>query len=521
MFIETFTAEETAILDRYFTNTDLPVFCLVNMPEVTKAALFARYSRTGLSLRRLFLDEFWDGDNEQIYDNSAAGRSRSDALFEKVLDQYGDDSVAQLGGAHIACEGVSNILTKLIERPRLAAYLEQSTRYINFADKPGGSYRYVNPEWGDPVVAGVYETYMDGLFGGYASLVQLATDLLIDKHDASTGPEKAAVRAQALDACRGLLPAGTTSNLGMYASGQAYAGLVIRLMASDLPEARAYGAMMLTELRKVIPQFLKRVDREDRGARHGQYMADTRTALADAAAGLPGEGTFGAAVKLVSWTLDAELEIAAAALYPHARNSMEDLRQMMLEIPGLLDSAFDAAVGDRSANYRHKPGRGFEHANYTFDILSDYGAFRDLQRHRMLTIDWQPLTPALGFDVPEVLADIGLSDAYAKLMGQASAVFARLAEASVEQARYVVPLGYKIRYMIKANARALTHMLELRTTPQAHPVYRTVCQQMFTEIRDTARHQRIASAMSHVQLGDVELARLESEKRLAEQKQQT
>ena len=537
MHIESFTESERVVLEQFFTNTDLPVFCLINLPEVTKAALFARYSRTGKSLRRLFLDEFWSPNDQEVIEDGSAGEQRGSELFERVLDQYGDDSVAQLGGAHIACEGVSNILTKVIERPRLGAYLEQSTRYINFADKPGGRFRFIVPDWAteETPVAGKYVKYMESQFEAYAAMVDAITKHLTEtteppnpddfttteKHEAALRGFAAAIRAEALDTCRGMLPAGTTSNLGMFATGQTYAELIKRMLASDLAEANEYGQMMLDELRKVIPQFLKRVDIENRGVRHGKYLATNRVALQNlaGASGLVDNkiNVTKASVRLVRFSPLGEEAIATAALYPHSTLSAHEIANRLND--RLIDSAFRALVGDRSANRRHKPGRAFEYCDYEFDICSDYGAFRDLQRHRTLTIDWQPLSPALGYRVPGPIRDAGLETTYRDAMDRAKAMFGEIAETvGVEEARYVVPLGYMIRYSIKANARALVHMLELRTTPQAHPSYRRVCQEMFFEIRDSAAHRRVAAAMSHVNLDDVDLSRLDSETKLAEKK---
>jgi thymidylate synthase ThyX len=140
---EEFTDDERARLAPYVTNLDRPVFALCNLPEATKGALFARYSRSGKTLRRLFLDEF--ADQVEAGERTTAGEvgvARATRLYQRVFDDYGDDSVAQLGGAHVACEQASNLLTKLLEWGRLAAYLEQSTRYVSYADRPGGRWRY-------------------------------------------------------------------------------------------------------------------------------------------------------------------------------------------------------------------------------------------------------------------------------------------------------------------------------------------------------------------------------------------
>jgi len=264
-YVERFTSDEEAVLLRFFTNVDRPVFGLINLPEVVKGALFARYSRTHKSIRRLFLDEFFSRDPGAVAGGVYAleGDSRvkerqAERLYDRVFTQFGDDSVAQLGGAHLACEQASNLLTKVLERGRLAAYLEQSTRYIFYDQRLGGRYRYIlPPEIAESQLAGEYRAVMDGLFEAYSSLVRELVSyyerLFPRGEEDSEAVWRASVRAKACDDARGLLPAATLSNLGIYASGQAYEGLLLRMRAHPLGEAREYSGMMLEELRKVIP----------------------------------------------------------------------------------------------------------------------------------------------------------------------------------------------------------------------------------------------------------------------------
>jgi thymidylate synthase ThyX len=278
-FREQFTPAETAVLERFFTNTTEPVFALINLPEVVKGALFARYSRTTGSLRRLFLDEFCEAPDVGIAavadriggEDQAVRMARAEALYQKVFTEFGDDSVAQLGGAHLACEQASNLLTKVLERGRLASYLEQSTRYLRFDRPLGGRYRYlVPPEIAGSSLAAAYREALDGLFAAYSRLMSV-----LENHYQARYPQaeadsdavyRASIRARAYDDLRGLLPAATLSNLGIYASGQAFEALLLRMRAHPLAEARRYGDRMLTELRRVIPAFVRRVDLPDRGA---------------------------------------------------------------------------------------------------------------------------------------------------------------------------------------------------------------------------------------------------------------
>ena len=271
---EDFTADEADILRRYFTNLDQPVFALVNLPEVVKGALFARYSRSSLSLRRLFLQEFvgdLDIEGDQTID-ATVGLRRAEELYDRVFFEYGDDSVAQLGGVHLACEQASNVLTKILEWGRLMAYLEQSTRYIAYDQRLGGRYRYYrDPQIMSSPLGTRYVADMDRIFEGYSQLIpQMQTFFreVVPKNDGDSDfAYRIAIQARSLDAIRGMLPAASLSNVGIYGTGQAYEALLLRMRSHPLPESRAYAELMLTELRKVIPSFLKRVDLPDRGVR--------------------------------------------------------------------------------------------------------------------------------------------------------------------------------------------------------------------------------------------------------------
>lgn len=522
--VEEFTAAEADILRRYFTNLDLPVFALVNLPEVVKGALFARYSRSPKSLRRLFLDEFvgeLDIEGDRGID-ATTGISRAEQLYERIFVEYGDDSVAQLGGVHLACEQASNLLTKVLEWGRLASYLEQSTRYINYDSRVGGRYRYYR----DPVILGSelgtrYVGDLDRLFDTYSELAAIVTD-----HVRSTTPKspsdsdfiyRQAVKAKALDGVRGILPAAAQSNVGIYASGQAYEQLLLRMRAHPLPEARDYAQMMLGELRKVIPSFVRRVDQPERGIEWSDYLADARLSMEDIADDLLNESEpvdTGTRVDLVDFDPDAEIKVVASMLYPYSslpETRIEDqVRAMSVEDRLRVIRAYN---GDRR-NRRHRPGRALERPFYRFDVLADYGAFRDLQRHRLLTVDWQTLTPNHGFTRPELVDEAGVGDRFDAAMERSAALFEALEPAFGPQASLAVSLAYRVRFNFNLNARSAMHMLELRSTPQGHPAYRQVAQEMHTAIAEKAGHHAIAAMMSFVNHdSETDLERLESERR--------
>jgi thymidylate synthase ThyX len=518
--IETFTADEERALAPYFTNTDRPVFAVINLPETVKGALFARYSRSAKSVRRLFLDEFLQDVPGALAPPASVGSARADRLYARVFNEYGDDSVAQLGGAHLACEGVSNVLTKVLEWGRLMAYLEQSTRYVPYTAKPGGLWKYHVPAELPPgPLRERFVRTLDRAFEVYAKWIPAMEAHFRNRHpkapEDSDGVYKSAIRAKALDTLRGLLPAATRSNVGLFGTGQAFEALLLRMFAHPLEEVRAHATLMLEELRKVIPAFLVRVDQQDRGGRWIEYLTNTKAAFADAAADIlrdtdpePRDE-----VTLTDFDPDGEVKVVAAALY-----SVSDLPDdQLLETARRLSSADRAALlrayeGER-VNRRHKPGRAFERTGYRFDVLTDYGAFRDLQRHRLLTIEWQPLTTRHGCVEPVAIEAAGaLADWREVMDGSASLHDALMAAGFDTIALYAVSMAYRVRFYMDMNAREAMHLIELRTAPQGHPAYRRVCQLMHRAIRETAGHRAIADAMRFADHSEVELERLQAER---------
>jgi thymidylate synthase ThyX len=437
---------------------------------------------------------------------------------------YGDDSVAQLGGAHVACEQASNILTKVLERGRLASYLEQSTRYIYF-DKPlGGSYRYMVPAEIAGTPAGQrFRAVLDGLFDTYRDLIPRLSQLYEDLHPRDPKDSelvwKASIRARVCDDLRGLLPAATLSNVGIFATAQAYENLLLRMRAHRLAEVRDYGALILEELRKVIPAFLKRVDLPDRGVQWSEYFSKIDRQMESLAAALDGPFLARPEVDLLEWDPDAETKIAAAALYEYSDAPDDELltrvRAMSEEDRRKILTAY---VGERH-NRRHKPGRAFERAYYRFDILASYSVFRDLQRHRLLTLEWQKLSTVHGYDTPEAIEAVGGQDLWHTALRRAGELYQSLKEDhGPEVAQYVVPFAYRVRFNFHLNAREAIHLIELRTQRGGDPIYRRICQAMHRLIRDKAGHHLIADAMTFVDHADYALGRLDSERRIAERR---
>ena len=473
-------------------------------------------------MRRLFLDEFvsdLDLSGDQSVD-ATIGLSRAEDLYEKVFVEYGDDSVAQLGGVHLACEQASNLLTKILERGRLMSYLEQSTRYINYDARLGGRYRFYRDA---DILNGPFGTRyvgdMDRMFDSYSSMVETVTEHVRKtvKKGATDSDfvYRQATRAKALDAVRGVLPAASLSNLGIYGTGQGYEALLLRMRGHALPEARQYADMMLTELRKVVPSFLKRVDVADRGGKWTNYLIERQQQTLEFV-----DEYFGALdpeetqeVVLTDFDPEGEDKLLAAICYSSSHLSEQ---QLLKEVRSLSHeqrvNLIRAYVGERE-NRRHKPGRAFERIDYRFDVLGDYGAFRDLQRHRLLTIEWQRLTPNHGFIRPEVVAESGAGEAFDEAMHRSSELYDALLPEYPSQAPYAVSMAYRMRYVMQFNAREAIHMLELRSSPQGHPSYRRVAIEMHRLIGEKAGHRAIADAMTHIVKNAPELERLDSERK--------
>ncbi|HET7339268.1 MAG TPA: FAD-dependent thymidylate synthase, partial [Candidatus Dormibacteraeota bacterium] len=497
-----FNAVESSLLERYFTNLDRPVFALRNLPEVVKGALFSRYSRTEKSLRRVLLDEFInepDSGFERLAgtpptDDDMVAVRRAEEFYERVLVGYGDDSVAELAGAHVAVEQTSTLAAKALEDSRIGiSPLEKSTRYVRF-DRPGPDGRYLyhrGPELSHPD----YEPAADALFETYSSLVEPVTKAIRDRYPQEEGETdrawKSATRAKALDLLRGLLPAGTLTNLGLFGNGRAFEYLITKMAAHELPECRRLASELHRELSLVIPSFVRRALDDRYGRPAAERIARTRQRLEEVApAGHAAPAP--PSVRLLDYDADAERKVVAAALYPYSERPLD-------ELSGDAPEVLDRILADR-ANRRQRAPRALEHAQYTFEVVANFAAYRDLHRHRMLTQDRQPLGTSLGYDLPPGLVDLGLGDRFTAAVEGAAATHRRLErDLGPAVAQYIVPLAFHVRWYFRVNLREIYHLCELRTTPQGHPDYRWVAQQMFLQVREV--QPRLADYARFVDLG--------------------
>lgn len=478
------------------------------LSPVTIAAAMARLSRRGDDMRITLLDEF-------------AGKAGKDSnLLRRVITAYGDDSVQQLAGIHLVVENASNILTKKLEWGRLASYLEQSTRYIYFDQKDAaGHYRYFVPPELAPAVAQQYRETLDVIFDLYSAMVRRLTDYVRAK--SATPPAEqdiawqGATRAQACDAVRSVLPVATTSTVGLYASGQALESLIMHLLSDALPEARATGQTILAEARKIIPVLLERADKPERGGAIIAYRATTAKRMAElASACLPDNyAAPTVAVSLNDYWPKNELSLVADMLYEHSNLPLKDIQTEVANLPyDKKVEIFTAYAGER-LNRRHRPGRAIEKAHYSWDLVCDYGIFRDLQRHRMVDdLAWQQLSPRFGYDTPALIDEAGLSAQFDSCFELSLKLYSVLQQAGYQlEAQYATLLGHQMRWKVTMNAREAFHFHELRTTPQGHPGYRKLVLQMHEQLATV--HPLMAAAMRFVNSDEDEaLTRLAAER---------
>jgi thymidylate synthase ThyX len=540
-----FTADEQKRLATFFTNLDRSTFGL-KLPQEVAGALFSRYSRSTKSLRRTFLDEFLGdpalglsdlltGQAEPTDDSTALKKAR--AFYERVLVGYGDDSVAQLGGAHIACENISNVAAKLLEDARIGiAPLEKSTRYVRFDQKDAaGNYLfYREPKIMASRLRDAYVEVMNLLFETYSQQMEpmlhfVSKSLPIEQlevRDPGSGKTltyndarkddklrrwaetayRATVRAHACDVLRSYLPAATLTNVGMFGVGQAFEYLISKFYSHELSEAKELGSAIHGELNQLIPSFVKRAQRND-------YLAYTWTTAKQIAAvsvkvltPRPSEP-----VTLIDYDDKAEEKIIAAILYAHSRHPLEQLRQLAAAMSQDHRQQILEEYFTKRRHRRDKLGRAFENVYYTFDILGNLGLYRDLHRHRILTQERQDFTTVHGYDTPPEIEEADFKSEFDRCMNRAAELYGQIYRDLPSEAQYIVPFAYKIRWYMKMNLREAVHMCELRTMPQGHPDYRFICQEIWRRIQEV--HPTLAQSGKFMDWEKYRLGRLQSEMR--------
>lgn len=538
---EEFTDSQRNILEHYVTNTTSHVFALRNLPEVIKGALFSRYSRSSLGLRSLLLREFITNNEESAFSSIVAGApfhneketdqslaiKKAQNFYDRILDGYGDDSIGELGGAHLAVENVSMIAAKLLEDSRIGgSSLEKSTRYIYFDQKVKGEYLfYREPILMTSAYRDIYLKTCQLLFETYSRLIPPLMAKIEEgmTHDpaVSKAAFTAALRAKVLDCLRGLLPAGTLTNMGIYGNGRFFEQLVHKLHCSNLAELQEIGKRAFEELEKVIPSFIRRADISHRTHQsYAEYYEAMNMEIAMVAAqnmAFP-DRSMTKGVRLIAYDPDAIVKVTTALLFPNTDKGFDDLYRYCRELPGEdIARILEAGCSSRE-NRRHKSPRALEHANFTFELLTDFGIYRDLHRHRLLTQERQLLSCDYGYFTPDEIKGMDIEGEYHSAMQKAKETYDTIATELPEEAQYVVPMAYNVRWYFQINLRALQWLCELRSQAAGHPSYRHVAQRMASEVCEV--FPPFECFFKYVDYEGYDLGRLDQEERNKE-KQKT
>lgn len=504
---EDFTESQLKILNRYVTNTRSHIFALKNLPEVIKGALFSRYSRSSLGLRSLLLKEFVSNNDEASFNSIVGIKSdeeeepptdqaiaiqKAQNFYDRILDGYGDDSIGELGGAHIAIENISMLGANMLEDCRIGGSpLEKSTRYIYFDQKVKGEYLYYRePVLMTSAFRDIYIKTCNMLFETYSKLIPPLTSFFEQKFPKdpsnSQAAYAAATRAKVLDCLRGLLPAGTLTNMGFFGNGRFYEQLIHKLNCSNLVEMQEIGKGMFDELSQVVPSFIRRANPSHRThqlyAQFHELMQTEIKLVTIQNTNFPVAQAEGPLVRLLDFDKEAVVKVAASMLYASSNHSFEELLKHCKELSEEeINRILDAGQNARETR-RHKSPRALENASFTFEIIADYGIFRDLHRHRTLTQERQLLTCDLGFYIPPEIENTPLEGEYIAAMQRAKEVYDTIATELPEEAQYVIPMAYNIRWYFTLNLRALQWICELRSSPAGHPNYRHIAQCLAKEV---------------------------------------
>ncbi len=534
---EDFSEKQIKLLESYVTNTSSNVFVLRNLPEVIKGALFSRYSRSSLGLRSLLLKEFILGSetdfeaiaghhNRESEDpqNQVIAIKKAQNFYDRILDGYGDDSIGELGSAHLAIENISMLGAKVLEDCRIGGSpLEKSTRYIYFDQKVNDQYLYFRePVLMTSAYRDLYVSTCEMLFETYSKLIPPTTELMEKRfpkeEEISKAAYTAALRARVLDCLRGLLPAGTLTNMGIFGNGRFFESMLHKLQSQNLVELQDIGKKGVEELSKVIPSFVRRAEPTHR--HHGSYVKFYETMQAElknVAARHPLPKTSSEmGVRLIDWDESSPHKVAAALLYSITDHPLDELQKYT---KGLKEEEmariFDAASSMRE-NRRQKSPRALEHAEFTFEIVADFGIYRDLHRHRILTQERQLLNCNYDYFFPPELLDTPMERPYREAMERAKEACDRIQGSLPEEAQYIVPMAYNVRWYFHMNLRAMQWLCELRSQAAGHPSYRLVAQEMAKAV--IAKFPQFECFFKFVDYNGYEMGRIFQEQRKAEKK---
>ncbi len=532
------TQEEKHLIGPFFTNLDKSVYSITFLPPELIGALCSRASRAKDDLRQSFAKEFIkpslelneeelkaktpaEADEARRYATSLKAlieflhehpaelifsNKKARDFYIKWLAQFGDDSIAQMAGTHLAYTGISQLAIKQIEDMRLGiAPIEKSTRYVDYSSKINGSYRYyTDPSLEQMGLLQEYKTVMDGLFETYTIILQKYQEFLKGKYPLE---EDRVIRTKAFDTARLLLPVSTLSQVAFFANGQAFEYMINRGLDHQLGEIRWSSQRAFEELSKVIPAFLRRLETDD-SKDYRTYMARkgdrVQTALQEMGYQKHYKDTQNQPVKLLEFDPAGEEKIIAGLIYLETHEPFDLVLGKVKQMSAAQrEAVLGKALEGRKAKY-YKIPRAFENAQLRFEITMNIGAWRDLHRHRTQTQMRQRFTIDNGFDVPEGLKEAGLAEMYIAATKKAEELFKKIEATNPEMAQYCCTMGHRVRFMQYQNLRAFFWEAELRTTSQGHPDYRVIEQE---KARQVQRIYPLLSKYLMVDFNDYDFAR--------------
>ncbi len=500
---QSFTQTQLDLLKPYISDTDKNIFVLKNLDGVVGAA-FARYSRQKGGVKDTLMELVVDEKIDPV---------KSTELMERILIQYGDDSVGELEGAHLALEYISNLATKEIEDRRIGGSpIEQSTRYVVYDQKDeNGNYLYYKDETIlDSKVGELYVKTMEYIFDTYCRMQEPVKELLKTKKPleeaeydilgkgtkqkyAEMPDEKSQkdfkrtynidLKTKTCDTLRCMLPAATLSNVGMFGNGRFFQTLLSHLYTCEMPEMQSIAQKAHAALNTVIPVYVKR-------SKKNQYVITRNEAIRNLVAELfkdmkPKKKKQDIVSLLKRPKNDTEflINLCAEIIFPYCAFSVNEIRKHLTKLekqtPGTCAKIISVTSGERTTR-RDRAPRGYEYGYpFTFELVNDYGIYRDLERHRMLTQQRQLLSPNLGYYIPEEITEAGLEKDLQKVYKKSAKLHeAMKQELGPQIAQYAICFGYNLRYVMGMNLREVSHFTELRAAPQGHTNYRKVAQAM-------------------------------------------
>jgi thymidylate synthase ThyX len=521
--------KERYLLEPFFTNLDKSVYAILFLPPEVVGALCSRASRSKEDLRVVFLKEFVEPFSKTDYGQAFKNfvdflhqnpyevlfaNPKSREFYIKWLSEYGDDSIAQMAGTHLVYSSLSQIAIKHIENQRIGiAPIEKSTRYVDYSLKINDHYLYFTPLEIEKIgLKEEYEKVMNNLFETYVFLYQKYFDFLKNKY-----PEEKEIvlKTKAFDVVRLILPLSTLGQLALFGNGQAFEYLINRSLNHPLEEIKWLGKRAKEELNKIIPAFLRRIEKEESGE-YRKYLGERSKRIKESLKEInleqadPANIDF-SNVKLVEYDKDGEDKIIASLLYPELKESWEKILEKVKRLSVFeKEKILEKVLKDRKYRW-YKVPRAFESVYLRFEILLNIGAWRDLQRHRIQTQIHQKFNIDDGFDIPEELKEIGLKEKFVSAIEDLEKLYRKIENKDLAQ--YAVSFAHRIRFFQYQNLREFFWETELRTTPQGHPHYRKIEQEKAKIIQ---KIYPLISKYLLVDFQDYEFARRESVKKIEE-----